>query len=45
MRQWGEGVELTATEHAARCHLAIPISPVLSMEQAEEVVGALRGPD
>jgi dTDP-3-amino-3,4,6-trideoxy-alpha-D-glucose transaminase len=43
MRQWGEGVELTATEHAARCHLAIPISPVLTREMAEEVVGALRG--
>jgi dTDP-3-amino-3,4,6-trideoxy-alpha-D-glucose transaminase len=43
MRQWGDGVELTATEHAARCHLAIPISPVLTQEMAEEVVGALRG--
>jgi dTDP-3-amino-3,4,6-trideoxy-alpha-D-glucose transaminase len=43
MRQWGDGVELTATEHAARCHLAIPISPVLTREMAEEVVGALRG--
>jgi dTDP-4-amino-4,6-dideoxygalactose transaminase len=42
MRRWGEGVELTATEHAARCHLAIPISPVLSSEMAEEVVAALR---
>jgi dTDP-3-amino-3,4,6-trideoxy-alpha-D-glucose transaminase len=42
MRQWGDGVELTATEHAARCHLAIPISPVLTREMAEEVVGALR---
>jgi dTDP-3-amino-3,4,6-trideoxy-alpha-D-glucose transaminase len=42
MRQWGEGVELTATEHAARCHLAIPMSPVLTQEMAEEVVAALR---
>jgi dTDP-4-amino-4,6-dideoxygalactose transaminase len=42
MRQWGDGVELTATEHAARCHLAIPISPVLTREMAEEVVAALR---
>ncbi|MCW3031917.1 MAG: Glutamine--scyllo-inositol transaminase [Solirubrobacterales bacterium] len=45
MRQWGDGVELTATEHAARCHLAIPISPVLTPEMAEEVVAALRGAD
>ncbi len=43
MRQWGDGVDLPATEHAARCHLAIPISPVLSREMAEEVVAALRG--
>jgi dTDP-4-amino-4,6-dideoxygalactose transaminase len=42
MRRWGEGVELTATEHAARCHLAIPISPVFSREQADQVVAALR---
>ena len=42
MRRWGEGVELPATEHAARCHLAIPMSPVLSSEMAEEVVAALR---
>ena len=42
MRQWGEGVELQATDYAARCHLAIPMSPVLTPEMAEEVVGALR---
>jgi dTDP-3-amino-3,4,6-trideoxy-alpha-D-glucose transaminase len=42
MRQWGEGVELQATDYAARCHLAIPMSPVLTREMAEEVVGALR---
>ncbi len=42
MREWGDGVELTATEYAARCHLAIPMSPVLTSEQAEEVVAALR---
>jgi dTDP-3-amino-3,4,6-trideoxy-alpha-D-glucose transaminase len=42
MRQWGEGIELQATDYAARCHLAIPMSPVLTREMAEEVVGALR---
>jgi dTDP-3-amino-3,4,6-trideoxy-alpha-D-glucose transaminase len=41
MREWGEGVELPATEHAARCHLAIPMSPVLTREQADRVVAAL----
>jgi dTDP-4-amino-4,6-dideoxygalactose transaminase len=43
MRKWGAGVELPATEHAARTHLAIPMSPVLSRAQAEEVVTAARG--
>jgi dTDP-3-amino-3,4,6-trideoxy-alpha-D-glucose transaminase len=42
MRQWGEGVELPATEAAARAHLAIPMSPVLTLAQAEEVVAAAR---
>ncbi len=42
MRQWGAGVELPGTEQAARSHLAIPMSPVLSAEQAEEVVAAFR---
>jgi dTDP-3-amino-3,4,6-trideoxy-alpha-D-glucose transaminase len=42
MRSWGEGAKLPGTEEAARTHLAIPISPVLSREQAEEVVGAVR---
>jgi dTDP-4-amino-4,6-dideoxygalactose transaminase len=41
MIQWGEGVDLPATEHAARCHLAIPMSPLLTREQADEVVAAL----
>ena len=27
MRAWGAGVELPATDHAARTHLAIPLSP------------------
>jgi dTDP-4-amino-4,6-dideoxygalactose transaminase len=40
MRKWGSGVELPATEHAARAHLAIPMSPVLTREQADQVVAA-----
>jgi dTDP-4-amino-4,6-dideoxygalactose transaminase len=43
MRRWGAGVELPATEHAARCHLAIPMSPLLSRHEAQEVVAAVRG--
>jgi dTDP-4-amino-4,6-dideoxygalactose transaminase len=42
MREWGSGVELPATEHAARTHLAIPMSPVLTREQADAVVAAVR---
>ncbi len=42
MRTWGEGLTLPGTEQAARTHLAIPISPVLSREQAEQVVDAVR---
>ena len=42
MRPWGEGVELPATEQAAARHLAIPISPVLTREQADEVTAAAR---
>jgi dTDP-3-amino-3,4,6-trideoxy-alpha-D-glucose transaminase len=38
MREWGEGVDLPGTEEAARTHLAIPMSPVFSEEQAREVV-------
>jgi dTDP-4-amino-4,6-dideoxygalactose transaminase len=41
MRRWGEGVALPGTERAAARHLAIPLSPVLSRVQAEEVVAAL----
>jgi dTDP-3-amino-3,4,6-trideoxy-alpha-D-glucose transaminase len=41
MRAWGAGVELPGTEQAARTHLAIPMSPVLSRAQAEEVVAAV----
>ncbi len=35
-------VELPGTELAARTHLAIPMSPVLSREQADAVVAAVR---
>jgi dTDP-3-amino-3,4,6-trideoxy-alpha-D-glucose transaminase len=42
MREWGTGVELAATEEAARTHLAIPLSPVLTREQVDEVVAAVR---
>jgi len=42
MLAWGEGADLPATEEAARNHLAIPMSPVLSAEQAEKVTAAVR---
>src|SRR4051812_26716079 len=42
MREWGTGVELPATDELARTHLAIPMSPVLSAEQAREVTDAAR---
>jgi dTDP-3-amino-3,4,6-trideoxy-alpha-D-glucose transaminase len=42
MREWAAGVELPATEQAARRHLAIPMSPVLTREQADQVVAAVR---
>jgi dTDP-3-amino-3,4,6-trideoxy-alpha-D-glucose transaminase len=35
-------VPMPGTDEAARTHLAIPMSPVLSREQAEEVVAAVR---
>jgi dTDP-4-amino-4,6-dideoxygalactose transaminase len=41
MRKWAAGVELPATEEAARTHLALPMSPVLTREQAEQVVAAV----
>jgi dTDP-4-amino-4,6-dideoxygalactose transaminase len=41
MREWAAGVELPATEEAARTHLALPMSPVLTREQAEQVVAAV----
>ncbi len=42
MREWGAGVELAATERAAATHLAIPMSPVLTRGQVEQVVAAAR---
>jgi dTDP-3-amino-3,4,6-trideoxy-alpha-D-glucose transaminase len=43
MRAWGgAGVELPGTEEAARTHLAIPMNPMLSRAQADEVVAAAR---
>src|ERR1700722_19973634 len=42
MHAWGQGLTLPGTEEAARTHLAIPISPALSGEQVEQVVGAIR---
>jgi dTDP-3-amino-3,4,6-trideoxy-alpha-D-glucose transaminase len=42
MSKWGAGLTLPATEHAAATHLAIPMSAVLTREQAEEVTSAVR---
>jgi dTDP-3-amino-3,4,6-trideoxy-alpha-D-glucose transaminase len=42
MRKWGAGVELPGTEQAARAHLAIPMSPVLTREQVDQVAAAAR---
>jgi len=42
MRAWAAGVDLPATERAAQRHLAIPISPLLTREQADQVVAAVR---
>ena len=40
MREWGEGLTLPGTAESARTNLAIPMSPVLSRAQADEVVAA-----
>jgi dTDP-3-amino-3,4,6-trideoxy-alpha-D-glucose transaminase len=42
MLAWSAGLELPATEQAARTHLAIPMSAVLTREQAQEVVAGAR---
>jgi dTDP-4-amino-4,6-dideoxygalactose transaminase len=41
MARWGAGVRLAGTEQAASTHLAIPLSPVLTRAQADEVVAAI----
>ncbi len=40
MRPYAAGVDLPVTDELARTHLAIPMSPVLTREQADEVVAA-----
>jgi dTDP-3-amino-3,4,6-trideoxy-alpha-D-glucose transaminase len=42
MREWPPAVALPGTDEAARTHLAIPMSPVLSPEQAAQVVAVTR---
>jgi dTDP-3-amino-3,4,6-trideoxy-alpha-D-glucose transaminase len=42
MVEYAAGASLPATEELARTHLAIPISPVLTAEQASEVTEAIR---
>ncbi len=42
MREWGIGAELPGTDYAARAHLAIPMSPVLTREQVEQVAVAAK---
>jgi dTDP-3-amino-3,4,6-trideoxy-alpha-D-glucose transaminase len=42
MREYRPAGELPGTDAAARTHLAIPMSPVLSREQAAEVTAAAR---
>lgn len=42
MREWAHGVELPVTDELAAGNLALPMSPVLSRDQANEVTAALR---
>lgn len=42
MRPWGADAELPVTDHLARTHLAIPMSPVLDSDQAAAVTAAVR---
>lgn len=41
MASWGAGAKLPVTDELARTNLALPISPVLSIEQARTVTAAL----
>jgi dTDP-3-amino-3,4,6-trideoxy-alpha-D-glucose transaminase len=41
MLEWGADAVLPATDEAARTHLAIPMSPVLTQEQVAEVASAV----
>jgi dTDP-4-amino-4,6-dideoxygalactose transaminase len=41
MARWASGVELPVTDELARTNLALPISPVLSAEQAREVTATI----
>jgi dTDP-4-amino-4,6-dideoxygalactose transaminase len=42
MSEWGAGADLPATDEVARTHLAIPMSPVLGVEQVAQVTAAAR---
>jgi dTDP-3-amino-3,4,6-trideoxy-alpha-D-glucose transaminase len=42
MLRWGADAQLPATDRAAAEHLAIPINPLLTRAQADEVVAAVR---
>jgi dTDP-4-amino-4,6-dideoxygalactose transaminase len=42
MREWGATAELPATDEVARTHLAIPLSPVFTQDQARSVVEVVR---
>lgn len=42
MREYAGGVPLPVTDELARTHLALPMSPVLTAEQAAEVTAAVR---
>jgi dTDP-4-amino-4,6-dideoxygalactose transaminase len=43
MAGWGGGADLPVTEELARTNLALPMSPVLTAENATEVVRAIAG--
>jgi dTDP-4-amino-4,6-dideoxygalactose transaminase len=42
MAEWGAAADLPVTDELARTHVAIPMSPVLTAEQAAEVAGVVR---